>query len=528
MKKLISFLFFVGSVIMTNNALAQITYNPTVRSKNNPCIIEKVEIADKDMIVYLKIPSKAYRGVSISDATIRFPTNEEVLNLWGNPKFILDLRYYENMGSGGNIELYKSVLNTVRQRRDEFRNAGLMIKKLGGDRKLSTYYRLNRKVDYETWILYFEPLPVGIEDISIRELNENGWEWIGIKINNPYPTVQNTGYNETSIKSVIDSQNDGIVGIYKSVSQETNQYKLACYKDGSTYKLVYLDSKEKLPQWKIGDVKATLTPTATPTMYSSAWRMADKTLNSDCYVKFEGNAMKTFVDGDEELYIKLYPTADSNFGAGGSANGSKWSGTGFAIGHNFIVTNHHVIDGAKTIKIKGVKGNFDVQYQAEVIASDRNNDLALMKITDSQFTGFANIPYATKTTLSDVGENIFVLGYPLTSTMGEEIKLTTGVISSRSGFQGDIASYQISAPVQPGNSGGPLFDSKGNLIGVVSAKHTQAENAGYAVKVSYLKILIENAVGHITLPSNNQISNLPLTEKIKKVDDYIFLIECSK
>ena len=151
-----------------------------------------------------------------------------------------------------------------------------------------------------------------------------------------------------------------------------------------------------------------------------------------------------------------------------------------------------------------------------------------MKITDSQFTGFANIPYAAKTTLSDVGEDIFVLGYPLTSTMGEEIKLTTGVISSRSGFQGDIASYQISAPVQPGNSGGPLFDSKGNLIGVVSAKHTQAENAGYAVKASYLKILIENAVGDIILPSNNQISNLPLTEKIKKVDDYIFLIECAK
>ena len=514
-------------IVISNNIFAQVTYNPTVRSQNNHCIIEKVELTEKDMIVYLKIPTNAYRSVSISDATVRFPTQDKLLNYW-HRELILDWRYYDNMSPGDNIELYTRLLQTIKKRREDATRRGVMIKKLGGGLNLSEYYRLNRNVDYVTWVLYFKPLPVGMEDISIRELNKNGWEWIGIKINNPYPTVQNTGYNETTIKSVIDSQNDGIVGIYKSVSQETPQYKLACYKDGDTYKLVYLDSNKKLPQWNIGDVKATLTPTATPTMYSAEWRMANKTLNSDYYVKFEGNAMKTFSDRKEELYIKLYPTADSNFGAEGSANGSKWSGTGFAIGHNFIVTNHHVIDGAKTIKIKGVKGNFEVQYQAEVIASDRNNDLALLKITDLQFAGFANIPYAAKTTLSDVGEDIFVLGYPLTSTMGEEIKLTTGVISSRSGFQGDIASYQISAPVQPGNSGGPLFDSKGNLIGIVSAKHTQAENAGYAVKTSYLKILIENAVDNITLPSNNQISNLPLTEKIKKVDDYIFLIECSK
>lgn len=66
--------------------------------------------------------------------------------------------------------------------------------------------------------------------------------------------------------------------------------------------------------------------------------------------------------------------------------------------------------------------------------------------------------------------------------MGDEIKLTTGVISSKTGFQGDVSLYQISAPIQPGNSGGPLFDNKGNLIGIVNAKHKGAENVGYAIK----------------------------------------------
>ena len=84
---------------------------------------------------------------------------------------------------------------------------------------------------------------------------------------------------------------------------------------------------------------------------------------------------------------------------------------------------------------------------------DLTNDL-ILKIEDNQFSGFGTIPYGVSSKMADVGESIFVLGYPLTQTMGDEIKLTDGLISSRTGFQGDIANYQMSAPVQPENSGG--------------------------------------------------------------------------
>ena len=130
--------------------------------------------------------------------------------------------------------------------------------------------------------------------------------------------------------------------------------------------------------------------------------------------------------------------------------------------------------------------------------------------------------------MADVGESIFVLGYPLTQTMGDEIKLNDGLISSRTGFQGDIANYQMSAPVQPGNSGGPMFNSKGNVIGIVCAHHAGAENAGYAIKISYLKLLIESAGLNITLPTNNTISTLSLPEKVKRVKNFVFFIECSQ
>lgn len=209
------------------------------------------------------------------------------------------------------------------------------------------------------------------------------------------------------------------------------------------------------------------------------------------------------------------------------AESTEWSGSGFALNNGYICTNYHVVEGAKSIEILGVQGDFTISYSAKVIASDKFNDLAILKIDDADFKEFGTIPYKVKTLMADVGEEIFVLGYPMTTTMGDEIKLTTGVVSSRTGFQGDVSLYQISAPIQPGNSGGPLFDSQGNLIGIVSAKHTGAENVGYAIKASYLRNLMESSITEDVLPTNNSVSSLPLTGKVKKIKDFVYFIECS-
>lgn len=205
---------------------------------------------------------------------------------------------------------------------------------------------------------------------------------------------------------------------------------------------------------------------------------------------------------------------------------TTWTGTGFALTNNYIVTNFHVVDNAKNISVQGINGDFNSHYQATVVGIDKHNDLAMLKVNGVTISS-NSIPYAVKTTTSEVGEDIFVLGYPLTSTMGDEIKLTTGVVSSKTGFQGDVALYQISAPIQPGNSGGPLFDSKGNVIGVVSAKHTGAENVGYAIKASYLRNLMESSLSSNILPQTNKISALNLSGKVKAVKNYVYYITCS-
>ncbi|MCM1223153.1 MAG: serine protease [Lachnospiraceae bacterium] len=209
------------------------------------------------------------------------------------------------------------------------------------------------------------------------------------------------------------------------------------------------------------------------------------------------------------------------------AEPTDWSGSGFALNNGYICTNYHVVEGARSIEILGVQGDFTISYSAKVVATDKFNDLALLQIDDSKFKGFGTIPYKVKTSMAEVGESIFVLGYPMTTTMGDEIKLTNGIISSRTGFQGDVSLYQISAPIQPGNSGGPLFDNYGNLIGIVSAKHEGAENVGYAIKASYLRNLMESSIIEDVLPTNNSISSLPLTGKVQKVKNYVYFIKCS-
>lgn len=228
--------------------------------------------------------------------------------------------------------------------------------------------------------------------------------------------------------------------------------------------------------------------------------------------------------------IKVYPTATMYAEAARSAREksqpAEWTGTGFALANNYIVTNNHVVEGANKICIQGVNGDFNHKYNAEVVATDKHNDLAIIKLKGIKIPSIG-IPYSVQSSVSDVGEEVFVLGYPLTSTMGDEIKLTTGVISSKTGYQGDVAMYQISAPIQPGNSGGPLFDSKGNVIGIISAKHKGAENVGYAIKTSYLKNLIESAVPVNVLPHINKMTGKNLSGKVKILKNYVYYITCT-
>ena len=306
--------------------------------------------------------------------------------------------------------------------------------------------------------------------------------------------------------------------------------KKICQKDGGEN--VYNANIERIGETNIYDIKLEYDSGNTT---DPSRRIASSRIELSSLFRFQFNTNMGYYYPESHNYndmfdlIKEFPTPSMYERVlEEHVESNTWTGTGFAIGNGYIVTNNHVVGEAKTISIKGVKGNMNTGYTAEVVATDKVNDLAIIRINDPSFKGFGTIPYVVQQRMADVGEDVFVLGYPLTQALGNEIKLTNGIISSRTGYQGNISTYQMSAPVQPGNSGGPMFDNKGNVIGIVVAGVPGAENVGYAIKTSYLKILIESAGLNIQFPTNNTISTLSLAEKVKRVKNFVFYIECSK
>lgn len=193
----------------------------------------------------------------------------------------------------------------------------------------------------------------------------------------------------------------------------------------------------------------------------------------------------------------------------------------------YIVTNHHVVDNAEKFVVEIIEASGKKSYNAELVTKDKENDLAIIRIKDPAFAGLPTIKYSFKENGQlDVGGSVFTIGYPHALTgMGKDAKFTDGKISAKTGYDGAINSFQSTIPVQPGNSGGPVFNEAGQLIGVINSGIMNADNVAYAIKLNYIKNLIEILPDKINLPSDNTIQTISLEEKIKVLMNYVVLIK---
>lgn len=205
-------------------------------------------------------------------------------------------------------------------------------------------------------------------------------------------------------------------------------------------------------------------------------------------------------------------------------------GSGFVISESgYVVTNFHVINNSNKVELSFNIDSSTVTYEAKVIATDQANDIAILKIDDNKFTGFDKLPY----TLSDeysVGEKVFTIGYPQPELMGTDFKYTSGEINSLTGMENNASMMQISVPIQPGNSGGPLFNEKGDIIGITTstlnpfytAKYGNSipQNVNYAVKSDYLKPIAKQYLDK----SINQITDKSTKEKVAILNKFTCLI----
>lgn len=176
------------------------------------------------------------------------------------------------------------------------------------------------------------------------------------------------------------------------------------------------------------------------------------------------------------------------------------TGTAWFISEKELATCFHVVEGRNEYSFTAWDG---VSVPLVVIAKDEFNDLAILRILDENYSCSAPLPFSRAPL--KVTDKVFTVGYPVPSLMGQEAKYTEGVISALSGIGGDRNFIQTTTPIQSGNSGGPLMNEQGQVVGLIQSKFgsdplfpitdEQTQNVNYAVKIEHLRKLAEKVDG---------------------------------
>jgi S1-C subfamily serine protease len=233
--------------------------------------------------------------------------------------------------------------------------------------------------------------------------------------------------------------------------------------------------------------------------------------------------------GDFSLPAKSVSVQPASSEANSTRKTGQQDGTGFLVsagGH--IVTNYHVVDGC----VGDIHGSLTGQgtMTLRTVATDENNDLALLQAPQA-INGAASI----RATPIHPGDSIIAIGYPLHGLLTSDFTVTAGIVSSLSGLLNDTRYLQISAGVQEGNSGGPLLDASGNVVGVVAAKINALkfakatgdlpQNINFAIKTGAVRDFLDNsAVPYQTAESKQEFKTAEIASKARA---YTLLISCT-
>lgn len=202
----------------------------------------------------------------------------------------------------------------------------------------------------------------------------------------------------------------------------------------------------------------------------------------------------------------------------------KSGGTSFLIDvKGYLVTNAHVISNAKHIVVQNNNG---LEYAVKIIFVDKDRDIAILKIDDDNYKQLPSIPYTIKKTSSDLSEPIYTLGFPK-----NEIVYGEGYLSAKSGYNGDTLTCQIAVAANPGNSGGPVLNLKGEIIGILSTKQTTADGVVFATLGKYIYQAMDDIkndstiVDNIRLPYRTTLKGMDKVQQVKKIEDYIYMVK---
>ncbi|MCZ7861325.1 trypsin-like peptidase domain-containing protein [Agrobacterium salinitolerans] len=201
---------------------------------------------------------------------------------------------------------------------------------------------------------------------------------------------------------------------------------------------------------------------------------------------------------------------------GGRGNLPHWTGSGSMVADRFLITNAHVVNDANMILVSGVSG----KTKAETVFVDATNDLALLRLSDS----FGPSRIAFRDAGVQLGENAHTIGYPLAGLLGQGPQFTTGSVSNLLGPANDTTLMQITCPIQPGSSGCPVFDDSGNVIAVVNASLTNAQNVNFAIRSALVLPLLDAA--SIDFQRRDKGQPTPVSEIVRANSPFVWRVEC--
>ena len=491
-----------------------------------------------------QISQKSVRyGTSFRDTTLMYNEN-------GNR---IGEIIYETPGGASQTIVYDNTGNKVRSfKSDEYGNLIGNVKEYESD---------GSEVEVKSWYFAGEPSNwVSSDDDSKSYIDKKGNLRLETKKNGftysrrvKFSIDQTKDYMIESIVEQVDANDEKPYGIIFGFKDWDNYFKFLI--SGNQYygffatskgiensiipfkrstAINFGDSSNRIQIWKRGN----------EFYFAINGTLVDK---CDAY-RFEGDEMGFAVIGKGEFsidnlivrqYSKSTPTdqkqsvsqQESSTTASNQSSRDEisidGSGTGFFIDkRGYLATNYHVTKDSKNIFVCIQKEGVWESYHAIIVKSDPTNDLSIIRIDDPAYEQFASLPYNFVTDVEDIAADIYTLGYPQVHVMGSDVKYTAGSINSKTGFQGDPTHYQISAHIDHGNSGGPMFNAKGAIVGITDGGLDKAKfgDVNYAIKSSYLKSLVDALPIKLNLPSDKSIESLSRVEQIKVLSKYTALL----